>query len=76
MLPFYPFDSIAIHCHVRRERVVTLRRMIGAAVRWCVACADRRRQRRALARLDGRLLSDIGISRCDAEREIEKPFWR
>ena len=43
---------------------------------WCAHCIDRVRQRRALARLDDRMLSDIGISRCDAEREIEKPFWR
>lgn len=38
--------------------------------------AQRRRQRRALARLDDRLLRDIGIDREQARREVAKPFWR
>ena len=37
---------------------------------------DRRRQRHALARLDDRMLRDIGITRGDVWREINKPFWR
>lgn len=37
---------------------------------------DRSRQRRALARLDDRLLDDIGHSRSDAQSETAKPFWR
>jgi uncharacterized protein YjiS (DUF1127 family) len=37
---------------------------------------ERRRQRRALLRLPDAMLKDIGISRCDAWREAEKPFWR
>jgi uncharacterized protein YjiS (DUF1127 family) len=32
--------------------------------------------RRHLARMDDRLLRDIGLSRADAKREINKPFWR
>lgn len=32
--------------------------------------------RRQLMALDDRLLKDIGISRCDAEHEFRKPFWR
>jgi uncharacterized protein YjiS (DUF1127 family) len=36
----------------------------------------RRRQRRALRRLDGRALQDLGLSRADVEREAAKPFWR
>ena len=44
---------------------------------WLVAVwIERRRQRRALADLDDRLLKDIGVSRWDAEREIARPFWR
>jgi uncharacterized protein YjiS (DUF1127 family) len=34
------------------------------------------RQRRALLRLDDRMLKDIGISRADAEHEACRPFWR
>jgi uncharacterized protein YjiS (DUF1127 family) len=37
---------------------------------------ERRRQRRALEALPDHLLSDIGISRADADHEAEKPFWR
>ena len=37
---------------------------------------ERRRQRAALMRLDGRLLRDIGLSLADVEGEIRKPFWR
>ena len=37
---------------------------------------ERARQRRALVELDDRLLRDIGVSRADAEREANKPFWR
>jgi uncharacterized protein YjiS (DUF1127 family) len=34
------------------------------------------RGRRELAQLDERLLRDVGISREQALREAEKPFWR
>ncbi len=37
---------------------------------------ERDQQRRHLAALDDRLLSDIGISRADAAREAAVPFWR
>jgi uncharacterized protein YjiS (DUF1127 family) len=37
---------------------------------------ERTRQRRDLRGLDARLLTDIGLSRYDAEREAAKPFWR
>ena len=37
---------------------------------------ERRRGRAALASLGDRMLRDIGITRTDAEHEINKPFWR
>jgi len=40
-----------------------------------VAAMARRQQRRMLLALDERALRDIGISRCDAEREAAKG-WR
>jgi len=40
------------------------------------AWAGRRRQRAALAKLDDRLLADIGITRFEAAHEAAKPFWR
>lgn len=35
-----------------------------------------RRQRRALENLDDRLLKDIGLTRCDVEKEVARPVWR
>lgn len=37
---------------------------------------QRDRDRRALQRLDDRLLHDIGVSRGEVEFEANKPFWR
>lgn len=37
---------------------------------------DRHRQRRALKEMDEDQLLDLGISRRDAMREGQKPFWR
>ena len=34
------------------------------------------RTRRALNRLDDRMLADIGITREQAKKEAAKPFWR
>jgi uncharacterized protein YjiS (DUF1127 family) len=53
----------------------TSRRLVGAfslLTRW----TERARQRDALAGLDDGQLRDIGITRADAARECEKPFWR
>jgi uncharacterized protein YjiS (DUF1127 family) len=36
---------------------------------------ERERQRRSLARLDARLLADIGLSAEQRARECAKPFW-
>ena len=37
---------------------------------------DRSEQRRQLARLDDRMLRDIGVSHTDAYRESRKWFWQ
>lgn len=37
---------------------------------------NRIRQRQALARLDDRLLRDVGLSREIVDAEANKPFWR
>ena len=37
---------------------------------------QRAQQRRQLAQLDQRALSDIGLSRADALYEANKPFWK
>ncbi|WP_374991480.1 DUF1127 domain-containing protein [Bradyrhizobium sp. LHD-71] len=43
---------------------------------WCVWCSDRFRQRKALSKLDDRLLNDIGKTRQQADAEAAKPFWK
>jgi len=55
--------------HLRGE---ALRRAFDPIVDWLA----RRRQLRALAELDDRLLDDVGISREAAEREIARSIWR
>jgi uncharacterized protein YjiS (DUF1127 family) len=53
--------------------------IFGALLRAVDAMAtwhDRRRQRFALARLDDRMLRDIGLTMADVEAEVSKPFWR
>lgn len=47
-------------------------RVVDVVLTW----AERARQRRHLARLDDRLLRDIGVSRVEVEAEISRPFWR
>jgi uncharacterized protein YjiS (DUF1127 family) len=37
---------------------------------------QRARDRTALARLDSRMLRDIGLTPSDVMREINRPFWR
>lgn len=37
---------------------------------------DRSRQRRVLAELDERMLRDIGITRTEVAREMNKSFWQ
>lgn len=38
--------------------------------------AQKSKQRRALSRLTDRQLSDLGISRSDANKEAAKVFWK
>jgi len=53
-------------------------------LQWAIACGRaliqewrrRHRSRLDLARLDARMLRDIGITPVEAWREINKPFWR
>lgn len=51
-------------------------RWLHAAFAMLERAHQRRRQRRALAGLDARLLRDVGISAAQARCEAAKPFWR
>jgi uncharacterized protein YjiS (DUF1127 family) len=59
----------------RPARAASSRRF-AAAFSLLAAWIERARQRRALAALDDQMLRDIGITRVEAARECEKPFWR
>lgn len=49
--------------------------LIGAADAYA-GLRQAARERAELLSLDERALHDIGISRCDAVREAERPLWR
>lgn len=48
---------------------------IAAVLRRALNLLDLQRSRRALARLDKDALRDIGISKAEADKEAQKPFW-
>jgi len=48
----------------------------GRLFRGLAYSLERARTRRLLAQLDGRQLSDLGISHSDRVKELDKPFWR
>ncbi|MGB9366491.1 MAG: DUF1127 domain-containing protein [Xanthobacteraceae bacterium] len=48
---------------------------VADAVSLIASWIERSRQRRLLAALDDHALRDIGITRVEAVREAEKPFW-
>ena len=49
---------------------------LGDLLDWSRRLADQARQRRRLLEMSDRQLADIGISRCDARVEAEKPWWK
>ena len=71
-----PFDTTAIRLIGGARRRRSLRLWAIQAAHLLREWRERRRTRAALAEFDNRLLLDIGISRGEAEREINKPFWR
>jgi uncharacterized protein YjiS (DUF1127 family) len=50
--------------------------LLARGVIWLREALAHRRQRRALAKLDNRLLDDTGISRAAADREIRSHPWK
>ena len=49
-----------------------LARLADVVLSW----QDRAAQRAALARMDARILKDIGVTRSEALREARRPFWQ
>lgn len=50
--------------------------LAGAIWHQLLVVRMRRRSRRMLARLDDRMLRDVGISQREARIEAAKPFWQ
>jgi uncharacterized protein YjiS (DUF1127 family) len=67
-----PPVALASVFHAAAAAVGPLRAAVRARVALWSALA---RERRSLARLDARLLRDIGIDAGAAAREAERPFW-
>ena len=60
-------------------RAIAVDEMIGVGanvMRVLKKWRERREQRREMGRLSDRMLADIGLSRLDASRESNKPFWQ
>jgi uncharacterized protein YjiS (DUF1127 family) len=61
----------------QRPRVTSLIAGLASTIRRWVARSQQRRALREIAeRTDDHLLKDIGVSREEALREADKPFWR
>jgi len=74
----YGAQAIAAAPEVRvegREFARTLQRFATNIFTTVLDWQERARQRRRLSELDDRMLKDIGLTRADVSREVEKPFW-
>lgn len=58
-----------------REFTRALQRVAAHVFTALLDWQERARQRYRLAELDDRMLKDIGLTRADVAREVEKPFW-
>jgi len=72
----YRYNSESPGLSLRTKRKISIMNTVAAFFDRLAAAQDRRRQRHALARLDDRMLRDIGLSMSDVEVELAKPFWR
>lgn len=72
-IEFDPCTEDAFVARKPRSGVGGVLRRFGKGL---VAWQERARMRRGLAAMDDRLLRDIGLTRAQAHREYDKPFWR
>jgi len=57
-------------------RATPTRSLLVTILETLLGWQERARSRVLLSRLDDRMLRDLGLTRVDAARETEKPFWR
>jgi len=70
------FRDAALRLEIPSANPPGIRVRLGAALARLREWHEVYRQRRALLGLSDAMLKDIGISRADALREGEKPFWQ
>lgn len=68
-----PIDSGTSNLGAKRPQSISLQLANWAA--WLQGRLAKHRSRRALARLDGRLLDDVGITEKQRQRELSRGFW-
>ena len=71
----YRYNVSDARVSLKPRRSYVLQAVVGVFEQLAV-WQDRRRQRFTLARLDDRMLHDIGLTSADVDRELSKPFWR
>ena len=70
------FARIAPRRTRRRAIARSVRRALNVVHATMQQWRQRSRERAELRRLDDRMLRDIGVTRGDVWRELNKPFWR
>jgi uncharacterized protein YjiS (DUF1127 family) len=71
----YRYNVTGTQIGLRSRRSYVLTAVVGV-FEMIAVWRERRRQRSTLARLDDRMLRDIGLNTADVDAEISKPFWR
>jgi uncharacterized protein YjiS (DUF1127 family) len=70
-------SALAAHpAAARRRPGLSLGRALTALVSQLLLWQERSNERLRLREMDDHMLKDLGISRAQAYRESEKPFWR
>ena len=76
-VPFSPVPRIRAKAgtHGSRDIQQSMAGFVRDALVTIEAWRETARQRRALGRLDDRMLKDIGVTREQVTRELGRPFW-
>lgn len=69
-------NGVAAYSGRTQPMTTGLGRLIGDAAAMITLWQSRRRDRRAVGRLDDHMLRDIGVDRFTAEQIGGRPFWK
>ena len=62
--------------HSKRLQLAASPRVLEQLLRQVTEWRKRMRSRYLLSQLDDRMLNDVGLTRCDVDRECAKYFWQ